>query len=96
MISVQALLLPNAMSIEQLIPFLARSMKAHREKLGLSLNDLSQRTGYSAEYIEFIETGGTNFAMKTLKTIAEAMDTAPSQLIKAAEELADSEAKKPH
>ena len=82
------------MSIERLIPFLAQSMKKRREQLGLSLEQIADSTGYSAEYIAFVETGGTNFSMKTLKTIAEALRMAPSQLIRAAEELFDAKEKK--
>jgi predicted transcriptional regulator len=77
------------MPLERLIPYLARTMKKRREQLGLSCEDLAKSTGLSAEYIQFVETGGNNFAMTTLKTIAEGLRMAPSQLIRSAEELCD-------
>ncbi|HEY9789113.1 MAG TPA: helix-turn-helix transcriptional regulator [Candidatus Obscuribacterales bacterium] len=83
----------SCMSIERLIPFLGQSMKKRREQLGLSLQHVADSTGLSAEYIAFVETGGTNFSMRTLKTIAEALRMAPSQLIRSAEELFESEKK---
>lgn len=77
------------MTFERLIPHLAQSIKNRRTELALSHAALADLTGLSAEYLEFIESGGTNFSMKTLSTIAEALDTVPSELIEEAERLAD-------
>lgn len=77
------------MSIDRLIPFLAQSIRIRREQLNKSYQALADETGYSAEYLEFIEAGGTNFSMKTLSTIAEALRLPPSELIECAEELAE-------
>jgi transcriptional regulator with XRE-family HTH domain len=80
-----------AMGLDRLIPFLARSIRIRREQLNKSHQALADDTGFSAEYLEFIEGGGTNFSMKTLSTIAEALRLAPSELVEAAEKLADEE-----
>lgn len=77
------------MSFEHLIPFLAASIRNRREELNKSHQALADDTGFSAEYIEFIETGGTNFSMKTLSAIADALGLATSELIEAAENLAE-------
>lgn len=77
------------MSIERLIPYLAQSIKKRRAQLGMTHENVAELTGFSPEYIEFIETGGTNFSMRTLKSIAEALRMAPSQLIRAAEDAAE-------
>jgi transcriptional regulator with XRE-family HTH domain len=77
------------MSLDRLIPHLAQSIRNRREQLNKSHQILADETGFSAEYLEFIETGGTNFSMKTLSTIADALRLPPSELIAAAEKLAD-------
>ena len=80
------------MSLERLIPYLARSIKKRRQQLRLTCEQIAEITGFSAEYIAFIESGGTdNFSMKTLKLVAEALRMAPSQLIRLAEDLAEAE-----
>jgi transcriptional regulator with XRE-family HTH domain len=79
------------MPLERLIPFLAQSIRIRREQLNKSYQALADETGFSAEYLEFIEAGGTNFSMKTLSTIADALRLAPSELIEKAEKLAESE-----
>ena len=80
-----------SMSLDRLIPFLAQSIRNRREQLNKSYKVLADETGFSPEYLEFIEGGGTNFSMKTLSTIAEALRLPPSELIETAEKLAESE-----
>lgn len=80
---------PTVMPLERLIPYLAQSIRNRREALKKSYEVLAEETGYSPQYLEFIEGGGTNFSMKTLSTIAEALALAPSELIEAAEKLSD-------
>jgi len=77
------------MSLDRLLPYLAQSIRNRREQLNKSYQLLADETGFSAEYLEFIESGGTNFSMKTLSTIAEALRLPPSELVEAAERLAD-------
>ena len=76
------------MSLERLIPYLAKSIKQRREQLCLSHDELAELSGLSPEYIEFIETGGTILSMKTLTVVAKALSYAPSELIERAEKLA--------
>jgi hypothetical protein len=80
-----------SMSLDRLIPFLAQSIRIRREQLNKSYKVLADETGFSPEYLEFIEAGGTNFSMKTLSTIADALRLPPSELIETAEKLAESE-----
>jgi DNA-binding XRE family transcriptional regulator len=77
------------MSLARLIPYLALSIKRRRERLNKSHEQLADETGFSPEYLAFIETGGTNFSMKTLSTIAEALRLPPSELIEDAEKLSE-------
>ena len=79
------------MTLDRLIPYLAKSIRIRREQLNKSYQVLADETGFSAEYLEFIEAGGTNFSMKTLSTIAEALRLAPSELIENAEKLAETD-----
>lgn len=83
----------SKMTFERLLPHLAESIKNRRTRLSLSHAELADLTGLSAEYLDFIESGGTNFSMKTLSTIAEALNTVPSELIEEAEHLADAQAR---
>jgi transcriptional regulator with XRE-family HTH domain len=77
------------MSIERLLPYLAQSIRNRRLQLDKSYELLADETGFSAEYLAFIEAGSTNFSMKTLSTIADALNLPTSELIAAAEQLAD-------
>lgn len=77
------------MTLERMIPFLAESIKLRRGELRMTHEKLADVTGFSPEYLEFIELGGTNFSMKTLSTIADALGIPTSALIEAAEKLAE-------
>lgn len=79
------------MSFQRLIPYLALSIRNRREALKMSHKALAELTGYSAEYLEFVESGGTNFSMKTLQMIADALDLPTSELIATAEQLAEAD-----
>ena len=80
-----------SMSLERLIPFLAKSIRRRREQLCLSHAEVASLTGLSPEYLEFIEKGSTMMSMKTLTTVADALRYAPSELIEQAEKLAESD-----
>jgi transcriptional regulator with XRE-family HTH domain len=77
------------MPLERLIPYLAKSIKKRREELGLSHEQLAEKVGLSAEYIAFLESGGMIFSMKTLHTVADGLNYAPSELIESAERMTD-------
>jgi transcriptional regulator with XRE-family HTH domain len=77
------------MAIERLLPYLAQSIRNRRQQLEKSYESLADETGFSAEYLAFIEAGSTNFSMKTLSAIADALKLPASELIEAAEDLAE-------
>lgn len=76
------------MTLERLIPFLAKAIKNRREEIHMSHANLADATGLSPEYLAFVEEGQTNFSMKTLSTVADALGVPPSRLIEDAEQMA--------
>lgn len=59
--------------------------RARREHLGLSQEDLEDRSGLDRTYISGIERGRRNPTLKVIARLAKALDTKPSKLLAAAE-----------
>lgn len=57
------------------------NITAVREKRGLTIEQLSDRTGLSVSYISRMARGDRNVSVKNLNKIAAALDVSPSELI---------------
>lgn len=62
-----------------------RAVRAAREKLELSQEELGFQSGIDRTYISGIERGVRNPTLKTMLRIATALGTKPSKLVTAAE-----------
>ena len=58
-----------------------RSVRARRQALGLSQEQLAARAGIGRSYVTDIETGIRNVALWTIVRLATALGTAPSALL---------------
>ncbi|BAL98106.1 MULTISPECIES: helix-turn-helix domain-containing protein [Caldilinea] len=52
-------------------------IRARRKELGLSLEDLAQRTGLTASFLSLVERGMSNPSLESLRHIAEALGVPP-------------------
>lgn len=59
---------------------LGMRIKARREKLGLSQNELGELSGTHRTYVNQLENGRKNVTVGTLARIASALRTTPSAL----------------
>ncbi|HEY7415500.1 MAG TPA: helix-turn-helix transcriptional regulator, partial [Ktedonobacteraceae bacterium] len=50
------------------------AIRARRRELGLSLRDVSQRSGLSIGFLSLVERGLSSFALTSLSNIAKALD----------------------
>lgn len=57
------------------------NIKTHRIRKGLTLDQLSNLTGYSKGYLSMIEINKKNPTLKTLERIGIALETCPKRLI---------------
>lgn len=65
------------------MPTIARNIKKHRDKLGVSQDKLSKLAGITLHTITKIESGATpDPRIETLKKIAHALDVGVDDLIK--------------
>lgn len=65
------------------LPTIARNIKKHRDKLGVSQDKLSKLAGITLHTITKIESGATpDPRIETLKKIAHALDVGVDDLIK--------------
>jgi len=62
---------------------LARNVRARRENLGLTQEQLGFETGLDRTYISGIERGVRNPSLDVIAKIASALDTSPSDLLSA-------------
>lgn len=60
---------------------LSRIVRQRRDQLGLSQDELAQRSGLHRTYISDIERGARNLSLKNLVRLAEALEVQPSTLI---------------
>ena len=65
------------------LPTIAKNMKKHREKLGVSQDKLSKLAGITLHTITKIESGATSDPrIETLKKIAHALNVGVDDLLK--------------
>lgn len=58
-----------------------RNIRLARTKLGLSQEQLAERSGFSQQYISGLEGGSRNPTVVTLFELAQALETSPVSLI---------------
>ena len=68
---------------------LGKAIAIRRVELGLSRNDLRDRSGLSYPYVAELEKGLKSPSSKALEAIARALEVRPHELLARAEELAD-------
>ena len=66
---------------------LGQVIRAHREALGLSQEELAARAHLHRTYVGSVERGERNISLKNIYAIASALDTTPSRLLAKVEEL---------
>lgn len=67
---------------------LATAVKERRLELGISQFELAQRAGISSQYVGYIERSTRRPTTEVLARLALGLETRPSDLARAAEELA--------
>src|SRR5258705_5702919 len=60
---------------------IARSLRAERERVGLSLTELARRAGLAKSTLSQLETGTGNPSVETLWALAVALDVPFSRLV---------------
>jgi transcriptional regulator with XRE-family HTH domain len=66
-------------------PRVGRVIRRYREGIGLSQEELAERSGLHRTYISLVERGHRNISVDALSQIAEALEVYPSRLIADAE-----------
>jgi transcriptional regulator with XRE-family HTH domain len=77
---------------ELFIAALGLSVQRRRSELGLSQDDVAQRSGLHRTYISELERHSRNFSIRSFLRISYALEMEPSDLIRAAEQMANAEA----
>ena len=77
---------PTDVVSDELCRNLRNVLKDHREAAGLSLNELSKRSGLNRMAISFIEKGQRTPSVDTVIRIAVALGHPPSRLFQEAEQ----------
>lgn len=63
------------------IKAIGRRIRECRERMGLSIEEVANRIGYSYDHLSKVERGERTFTVDLLGTIAEILDTTPDYLI---------------
>jgi transcriptional regulator with XRE-family HTH domain len=75
---------------------LGGAIRARRKALGLSLVEVSARTGLSHSFLSQLERGKTRASMRSLFSISQALETTQEELIARASGSIDDSAVQPH
>lgn len=67
---------------EPLQTLFGQVVRRHREAAGLSQEEVGERTGLSRNYVGMVERGETNPTLLVLQSLAEALGTTMSDLIR--------------
>lgn len=67
---------------EPLQTLFGQVVRRHREAAGLSQEEVGERTGLSRNYVGMVERGETNPTLLVLQSLAEALGTTMSNLIR--------------
>jgi len=84
----------NKFSSELFIAALGTSVQRRRSALGLSQDDVAQRSGLHRTYISELERHSRNFSIRSFLRISYALEMEPSELIRTAEQMAHADATK--
>lgn len=57
-------------------------MRSRRDSLGLSQEDLAERSGLHRTYVGSVERGERNIALLNILKLAEALDADPGDLVR--------------
>jgi transcriptional regulator with XRE-family HTH domain len=76
----------NIVEGNSLIEAVCRCINKRRESLGLSQEELAQRSGLHRTYVSDIERGARNPSLKTICRLAEGLGLTTAQLIQEAEQ----------
>lgn len=60
---------------------LGREIRRRRKALGLTLEQLAERSGLSSTFLSRVETSDKDLALSTLKAIAKGLGTQPTELL---------------
>jgi transcriptional regulator with XRE-family HTH domain len=74
---------------------LSTALERRRKDLCMSQDELAEKAGLHRTYVSLIERKSCNFSIKIFMRLAFALDTEPAELMKTAEELANSGKVKP-
>jgi DNA-binding XRE family transcriptional regulator len=59
-----------------------KNLKVARERLGMSQREFSQHTGLTQQYLSRVEIGRKNLTLRTMMTLAEAVDETVSEMLR--------------
>lgn len=62
-----------------------RVIRKHRITLGMSQQELAEKSGLHRTYISDVERGARNISLKSFARLAAALDQSPSTIVQAAE-----------
>lgn len=65
---------------DKLVRYLAQSVRARRKRLGLTLQDVSQKCGVTVGYLSQIELARNSPSLDVIAAVAEALGTSPGDL----------------
>jgi len=77
---------PTEYALEEAI---GRQVKRYRKQLGLTINDMGNRTGLSAGMLSKIENGNTSPSLATLRSLSTALNVPVTALFRQFEEQRD-------
>jgi transcriptional regulator with XRE-family HTH domain len=69
---------------QQYLDYIAANLRRVRARLGLTQQDLEERTGFDIRFVQKAERGRLNFSVETLVRFAEALDVTPAELMRKA------------
>lgn len=75
------------MEFSQLREAFGHIVRASREGMGLSQQQLANRADLHRTYVGSVERGERNVSLENIAALAEALDTSPSEILRQAEEL---------
>ncbi len=74
---------------------LSMSLERRRRDLGMSQDELAEKAGLHRTYVSLIERKSCNFSIKIFMRLAFALEIDPEELMRSAEEIANSGKAKP-
>lgn len=66
------------------LDYIAANVRRIRARLGLTQQDLEERTGFEIRFVQRLERGKVSMSVETLVRLAEALGVAPGELLRKA------------